>query len=92
MRWVTPLDEILHRHNPFPILAAFTAPQNIASDALVLHSTELPYLAVPLCATLPLSMWTLSTLAFYGPYYIPFVCHPAQPAQPALPSPTSSLN
>ena len=54
MRWFTPLDEFLYTHNPFPILAAFTARQNIASDALILHSTELPYLAVPLCAALPL--------------------------------------
>ena len=56
MRWIMPLDETLHRHNPFPILAACTAPQNVASDALMPHSTDLPYLAVPLFATRAPSM------------------------------------
>ena len=79
IRWFVPLDKFLHRHNPFPILAAFTAPQNIVPDALLHHSTELPYLVVPLCATLTLSMWTLSILPCYGPNSIRFVFHQFNP-------------
>ena len=44
----------------FPVPAAFIAPQNSAADALILHSTQLPYLAMPLYTILTLTVSNLT--------------------------------
>jgi hypothetical protein len=57
----------------FPILALFTAPQSMAADALILHSPDLPELAVPLYTNPALAVCDLRHSALYGPNSILFV-------------------